>query len=82
MVRPFYNVIAFSRRTRFAISFGAFKIGEAKKRLIEMMFLVLFLSCKCDIELTRVCVRGGVVTPTSGRANGLNTMDHLNCVKE
>jgi hypothetical protein len=23
-------------------------------------------------NLTRVCVRGGVVTPTSGRANGLN----------
>jgi hypothetical protein len=36
-----------------------------------MMFLVLFFNCKCDTELTRVCVRG-VVTPTSGRANGLN----------
>jgi hypothetical protein len=36
------------------------------------MFLVLFFSCKCDTELTRVCV-GGVVTPTSGRANVLNS---------
>jgi hypothetical protein len=49
-------VFAFSRRTRFAISFGAFKIGEVK-RLIEMMFLVLFLSCKCDTELSNKGLR-------------------------
>jgi hypothetical protein len=28
-------MFAFSRRTRFAISFGAFKIGEVKKDLLN-----------------------------------------------
>jgi hypothetical protein len=57
----------------FSLLFSTTGVNQADicTRLIEMMFLVLFLSCKCDTELTSDCV-SGVVTPTSGRTNGLN----------